>query len=401
MVMRHPRLALASVLWLCAICAARGQLLESVLPDGIPGYENSFSVTAPHPDRQLTSVPWQFGGVSVAPSVALAGGYDSAPNGAAGSSVYNVAPQILVTDPLLGLGVFASGAFARYPQDQAQNLSSSALALGERVALPRETITLSGGILNAQESGFDIGTLGIVTPVPFTATDLRASDSIVLGQFSLTPEISVTSFRFPDDAAQNRRDDRERATLSYLPGSPLSLVVRVQAAQSLYRDQALNADTNALLVGLVDTADGLWTFSALAGFAQRRPRQGDKLLAPVLEAGLDWLPDRLDHVRLTVAREIDDPDAISAVPYTLTQARFSLRRSATRETIVQISAEADHAAYLLTPDEETIYRAGASLSWQLNTVLALNAAYAFNDRQANFLPAANEHVVTIGATWTP
>lgn len=399
--MRHHRFALASVLWLCAMCAAHGQLLESVLPDGIPGYNHSFSVTSPRPDQQLTPLPWQFGAVSVAPSVALASGYDSAPNGAAGSSVYGVAPQILVTDPLLGLGVFASGALARYPQDQAQNLSSSALAFGESVALPRETITLSGGILNAQETGFDIGTFGITVPVPFTVSDLRASDAIALGRFSLKPEISVTSFRFPDAAVQNRRDDRERATLSYLPGSPLSLVVRLQATQSLYRDQSLNADTNALLVGLVDTADGLWTFSALAGFAQRRPRQGDKLAAPVLEAGLDWLPDMLDHVRLTVAHEIDDPDAISAVPYTLTQAKFSLRRSTTPDTVVEMSAEADHAAYLNSANEETVYRAGATLSWQLNTILALNAAYAFNDRQANFLRAANEHVVTIGATWTP
>lgn len=81
--MRHHCLALASALWLCAMCAARGQLLDSVLANGIPGYENSLSVTAPHPDRQLTPAPWQFGGVSVAPSMALAGGYDSAPNGAA------------------------------------------------------------------------------------------------------------------------------------------------------------------------------------------------------------------------------------------------------------------------------------------------------------------------------
>ena len=124
-------------------------------------------------------------------------------------------------------------------------------------------------------------------------------------------------------------------------------------------------------------------------------------MAPVLETGFDWLPDRLDHVRLILAREIDDPDAISAVPYTLTQAKFSLHRSATPETIVQISAEADHAAYLYSPDQETVYRAGATLSWQLNTILALNAAYEFNDRQANFLRAANEHVVTIGAAWTP
>jgi hypothetical protein len=102
-----------------------------------------------------------------------------------------------------------------------------------------------------------------------------------------------------------------------------------------------------------------------------------------------------------VAREIDDPDAISAIPYTLSQAKFSLRHSSSEETMVQLSAEADHAAYLSSADQETIYCAGASLSWQLNRAVALNAGYQFNDRQASFLPAANEHVVTIGVTWTP
>ncbi|HEY1857528.1 outer membrane beta-barrel protein [Acidocella sp.] len=398
--MRHYSLALASVLLLCAVSAARGQMLDAVLPDGIPGYGDEFSVTAPHPDPQFTPLPWRFGLVSVAPSVAVAGGYDSAPNGAAGSSLFTVAPQVLVTDPLLGFGAFAAGTWTRYPQDQAQNISGSTLAFGERAVLPRETITLSGGVLNAQETGFDIGTIDITTPVPFTLTDLRVSDAITLGQFSLTPEMSVSDFRFPDQAVQNRRDDRERATLAYLPGSPLSLVLRLQATQSLYRDQAFNADTEALLAGLVDTADGLWTFSALAGFAQRRPRQGSKLVAPVLEAGFDWLPDMLDHVRLTLAREIDDPDEISAVPYTLTQAKFSLRRSITEETTVQVSAEADHADYIQSPDQETVFRTAVAWSWQLNAILALNAVYAFNDRQANFLRAANEHVVTIGATWT-
>ncbi len=169
--------------------------------------------------------------------------------------MYSVAPQLLVTDPLLGLGVFASGALAHYPQDPAQNISGSAFAFGERVVLPRETITLSGGILHAQETGFDIGTLDIATPTPFTMTDLRASDAIALGPFSLKPEISVTSFRFPEEAVQDRRDDRERATLSYLPGSPLSLVVRLQATQSRYRDPLFNAATEALLAGLVDTVD--------------------------------------------------------------------------------------------------------------------------------------------------
>jgi hypothetical protein len=388
--MRHHGFVLASLLLLCAVRVACGQMLDTVLPDGIPGYGDKVGVTAPHPDTRL-----------VAPALALAGGYDSAPNGAAGSLVYDLAPQVLVTDPLLGFGAFAAGTWAVYPQNRAQNTSATTLAFGERVVLPRETITLSGGVLRTQESGFEIGTIGITKPAPFTLTDLRASDVVTLGPFNLTPEISLSDFRFPSQAVQNRRDDRERATLAYLPGSPLSLVLRLQATQSLYRDQTFNADTEALLAGLVDTADGLWTFSALAGFAQRRPRQGNNLVAPVLEAGLDWLPSVLDHLRLTLAREIDDPDEISAAPYTLTQAKFLFRRSTTKATTVQISAEADHADYLHSPDQETVYRAGATLSWQMNALLALNAAYAFNDRQANYVAAANEHVVTIGATWTP
>src|ERR1700751_1823805 len=100
--MRHHGFALAPMLWLCAVSVARGQLLDSVLPDGMPGYGHSFGVTTLQPAQQLTPVPWQLGSVSAMPSVALDGGYDSAPNGAAGSILYSVAPQVLVTDPLLG-----------------------------------------------------------------------------------------------------------------------------------------------------------------------------------------------------------------------------------------------------------------------------------------------------------
>jgi hypothetical protein len=38
---------------------------------------------------------------------------------------------------------------------------------------------------------------------------------------------------------------------------------------------------------------------------------------------------------------------------------------------------------------------------QLADCCAVNAEYRFNDRQANNLRAANEHVVTLGLAWTP
>jgi len=33
--------------------------------------------------------------------------------------------------------------------------------------------------------------------------------------------------------------------------------------------------------------------------------------------------------------------------------------------------------------------------------VAISASYAFNDRQANFLNAANQHIFTVGVTWSP
>jgi hypothetical protein len=37
----------------------------------------------------------------------------------------------------------------------------------------------------------------------------------------------------------------------------------------------------------------------------------------------------------------------------------------------------------------------------LNDNMAIHLDYSFNDRQTNFLAAANEHVFTIGVIWTP
>ena len=84
-------------------------------------------------------------------------------------------------------------------------------------------------------------------------------------------------------------------------------------------------------------------------------------MAPVLEAGFDWLPDLLDHVRLTVAREIDDPDEISAIPYTLTQAKFSLRPQQLRKRRWwRFPPRPTMPPTCPAPDQETIYRAGAT-----------------------------------------
>ena len=185
------------------------------------------------------------------------------------------------------------------------------------------------------------------------------------------------------------------------PGGPLRLVTLLEATQSNYRNEILDAGSYAALAGLDDDATGLWEFRVLAGAAWRQPRMGGALVAPVLEAAATWAPSELDDVSLTAAHEIDDPDQIGAVGYTLTQGELSYTHELQRTLVFSGDFKAAHAAYFGTRMTESLFDTSAQLAWHVNAAFALDAAYAFNDRQANYLRAANEHVVTLSAVWTP
>ncbi len=381
--------------------SARAQELDSLLPGSIPGYAKPFGVTDSNQPRRIQASGFMLGDVALLPALGLTQGYDSAPNGAAGSAVSAASPSLLVTDKLLGFGAFAAANAASYPQNTTQNTSGVTLAAGERVLLPGEAVTLSAGYLRAQETGFALDTIAIARPIAFTVSDVRASDEITAGMFMLKPEFSTTEYRFPGLAAQNRIDDREDLTSTYIPGGPIEVLFRLRATQSAYRETIFNADTNQVLTGVEDTANGLWTFSALAGAAQRRPRYGLSTTAPVLEAGLDWMPGDLDRVRMTLAHEIDDPDRVSATPYMLTDVKISITHEYLTNIVFKLAAQASNAAYMHSPLRETLFNSDVKVSWQIGAGLAVDGDYIFNDRQANYLRAANEHVATLGVVWTP
>jgi hypothetical protein len=383
----------------CGVATA--QVLDNLLPEGIPGYGVPFGVLIGNRNNHPDITGYQLGTLMLAPELTVAGGYDSAPNGAPASSLGNISPNLFISDPILGLGAYAAGDFTKYPQDSAQNMNNMTLAIGQRALLPEHIITLSAGYLQMHETAFALNTIDISAPLAFTVQDLRASDEISIGIFKLKPEVSVSLYHFPDFAEQDRTDTREHLTASYFPGSPVQILLRLQASQSNYREAIFNADTNQFYAGLVDSADGLWTVSALAGAAERLPRTGSALTAPVLETRLDWMPSRLDQVRLTLAREIDDPDEISATAYTLTEAAFSLTHQIPSEAKLKFTFQASNADYFESPLRETLFSSDADISWPLGRFFSVNGDYTFNDRQANYLRAANEHIITLGLVWTP
>jgi hypothetical protein len=402
------RIGLAVFALVCAASGARAYELDSLLPDDVPGYGAPFAVTGGGNrtmgamGRGLGPAGWQLGGVTVSPGLDLSAGYDSAPNGAAGgSALLRAAPDVAVADEAVGFGGFVGADASAEPDVRGQNTTGLTAALGESAVLPGETVTVSAAWAEAQETGFDLITAALPKPSAFTVADLRASDRLSLGLFEVTPEISVTRDRFSAFGAEDRTVTGEAVTAAYGDGGPGRLVVLARATQSAYAVAAFGADTYQALAGVADDAPALWHVRLLAGLADREPATGRRLTTPVLEAGLDWQPDDLYRVRLKLAREVDNPEEITAAPTTLTLASLSLSDEAMRDVTIIASAQVENAAFLGSALRETLTGIDTTMSWQMTPALSFHADLSWNNRQANQLRAADEAVVTGGVTWTP
>ncbi|MDE8345101.1 MAG: outer membrane beta-barrel protein [Acidocella sp.] len=381
-------------------CAMTGlafaQQLDSIFPDNMaPGFMISDLV----PERPPIGVA--YGGVSLVPAIKLNSGYDSSPSGSAASALGGIAPNVTLRDDALGLGAYGSLGYTIYPENSASNVTSYSLGVGDTARLPRETFVIAGGVFGGQQNAFTPGAVSGLRRISYSLQSLRVSDDVDAALFRLRPEISLNATRLAGFAPQDHDDQRIRLTGFYHRDSPVTYVLRADLSQSEFHNAALNADTGQILAGLQDAPNGLWTIQLLTGIAQRRPNQGGAIIVPVMELRLALKPSGLDVLRAIFTHEIDNPDDVTATPDILTEGQLTMTHDFSRDLSASVSGEAALAHFIASPNQESVFTTKVDLRWQMNARLATDLVYNFNDRQANFAPAANEHVMTAGVTWTP
>ena len=396
-------LFLTCILLVAATGNALAMELDHLLPTDIPGYGVPPVISVldrPHPEYDPVDI--DLGDISLDPKIDAGIGYDSKPNGTGpGSGLLTLNPSLGALNTIIGLGAYIAGTATNYPNASEQNLSGYTVALGEHALLPRETLNIAIALLATQETSFGLNTVSVTNPAGVLVKDIRGNDAVICGMVTLTPELSVTNIRFSGNDNQNRTDYRQSLTSEFDPGGPARFVMLLHATESEYLEPAFSANTYSALAGIADETTDIWNIRLLAGAATRRAVTGSPVTAPVLEASINWMPGDLDSLKLDAAREIDDPDQESAAGYTLSETDISIAHEYLRNVILTASFEFSHAAYFNSPLVESLYNANAAIDWHLNRALGLSAAYAFNDRQANFLKAANQHVFTLGVTWSP
>ena len=377
--------------------------LDTLLPAGIPGFGAAPGVsilTRLHPAYDSFGV--NLGGVTLSPKLTAGIGYDSAPNGtASGSTFASLTASLAITDPAAGLGAYLATNAEQVFSEPTQNTAGYTVALGERAEYAADVFTAALAQLRTQETGFALNTISLTKPLAVTATEVILSDKHDCGAFTLTPEFSAAWARFSADPAAASTDFRQGLSFETAAGGATRFVTYLHATETQFRASSANANTYEALFGIADEAPGLWNLRLLAGVAVRQPAMGDYLMSPVLEASLDWMPTTLDSLNFSAARELDDPEQESANGYSLTEGKLSLAHEYLPNVIITASVSATHAAYFQSPLTESLFSTDTAITWRLNRQLAVNADYAFNDRQANFLGAANEHVITCNFIWTP
>lgn len=417
MMSQRCRLGLLGLACITPFTAPRAQVLDQVFPQGVPGYGTAPGVTVLsrlHPEFDSRGI--HYGGLTISPDISIGAGYDSDPNGvAAPSAIGLLQPSLRIEDPILGLGAYASGSFSQYPRDPSQNTRNLTAGIGLDIPLGPDTLTMGGAHLVIDETALGLDSIALTAPAKISVNDFRATSKINLGMLEITPGFGVTSEAFGaallnnvllSQTYQNRTVLHQSLQLVADPSGVLdyTMLFRVNEAHyaaPLADGAAADSTTVESLAGISTRASGLWHARILAGIAHRifADRVTPSQTTPVIELGLDWMPDELTSLDLGITRSIDLSTASGLISSTLTTVDLAMAEEYFRNLILTGELIGQHAQG--NGVNQTLYAAKAGMTLHLSREFSVSAHYQFEDTTGVLGRTVHDNLVTAAIEWTP
>ena len=154
----------------------------------------------------------------------------------------------------------------------------------------------------------------------------------------------------------------------------------------------------ALLTGLDYAASAVWRYRVLVGYEQRNLSAPYKNHgSPVAEAAVIWTPTGLTTVTGRFLHTIEDAGKSTVQGYDYTSARLLVDHEYLRNVLLRGYVGLQNASYIGVNYNETLYQAGASVTWLVNRNIRLTVSYDITDRQGSnntnnaiLVPVTNE-----------
>lgn len=420
----HPgaRLALAATAALSAGMvlgggAALADLVDGYFPPGIIGPDAKTGITVNSRERPATDPQGvHVGNFTIRPQVSFGAGYDSNPLFSAHAKPAALAQTTgSISAASNGVGDTLSGLITfddtRYPSLANQSATNWSASIGKLFTLAADRLALTATHLGLHQTARDLNSAALDTPGAYGVNNLRATYTAERGQFTFTPQLQYTGYRYEDvliSGARVSQAYRDRDIVDGELGTKFSsallhdIALVLRGASIQYRvaqpgQMKPDATTAAALVGIDHATSAVWRYRFLAG-AQSRQSSSPAVkarTAPVAEANLIYQPSGLTTVGLTVTRAVQDAAGEFAAAFTYTEARLSVDHELTRDILLHAHLRMQRAEYEQTSATETVSNAEASATWLMNRNMRLIGSYSYVSKQPTAGGAITESIAMV------
>ncbi|HYZ23022.1 MAG TPA: outer membrane beta-barrel protein [Rhodopila sp.] len=394
----RPSWTFILILMLAAAPAApaHADMLDSLLPPGVPGFDTQPGVTVQsrlHPELQPLGL--HFGAFRFYPRLDESTGFDTnVLPGASHRGSWEVitAPSLVIgsdwsTD---ALGATLALTDTRYLALPSQSRTDGTASVGWRLDLGRNQFTLSAAHLSQHEDRGQVGTLASDEPVAFKADTIGATYTANDGRWTIEPGLRVTNWLYDNTTvlgvptSQAYRDHvtaQGDVTLRY-EWAPLRNILFVvhalgQDYTSIPAGQPSPDSTSVqILSGISDNADAVWHWRLLLGGETRGftsplyPRRNNL----IAEAGLGWEPSGFTSIGVTLSRESTDAAQAGVSGLMLTTGRLTIDHEYFRNLLLRASLGLQQADFFGGGHQNGIV-AGLGATWVMNRSIRLSATY--------------------------
>ena len=372
------------------------QLLDALLPPGVPGYGTAPGVTVTSRLRPDTDPPGiHAGAFLLRPFLEELVGYDDNVLGGAakqGSVVVRTQPSLLATS---GWSRDAAGLYLAADDRQdlgapAQSRTDWTVSLGGALDIGRDRLTLAAAHFDRHQDRTELDALPTRPPGGVPGRRRSRQLRVVLRPLDgdAQPGGVVLAFRRhqhpgragrpelsrPHRAAGRRRPPATNsprcATCCWSPAQSASITPPRRSGQPVLDSTGAQA-----LAGFDYDADALWRLRLLAGVEHRAFAAFRSHTAAIAEGEVAWLPTGTTTIAVNLNRSIEDAAQEGVAGFTNTSARLTLDQEVRRNVLLHVSAGVQHADFLQGGTQQNGYAVGAGVTWLASRYVRMSATY--------------------------
>jgi hypothetical protein len=430
--------------------ALRAQSVDMYFPAGVGGYDQQLGVTVQSRSRPQYATPGvQVGSFMINPQLDQSVLYNSNPTGTTGVGTWGTRtsgsvsagslwsrdslgmslgfdnfeyfslPGLDHTNWNVGLGggytIGDSQLVVAFSHQSTYQLSTGyGTTQGEPPVLTQTgsvTGTVQTPILG--QTGTTLGTVMTQTPILDQTDTAQASYTFNLSRFSVTPDVSLTSYRFGTATIlgtplnQQYLDHTSLAggvTTRYSMSDVGGLLVVIRGIDNNYSNPQpgvpSNDSQNFMLLGGIDYQPrGVWRYRLLAGveLTTFSASQYGTTTSPVVQGSIIWSPTGLITVTGSLTRSVAAPQSAGTNGFVLTSGKLVGDYEFRRNILLQGRGGIQYAQYL-QGGAQTSFSFGGGASWLLNRNLRLSLDYDATQQSGttNFSTSLNPNTLVTG-----